>query len=530
MGESETWFAELKRYVRFEARDEAALHRLFPFAAPEFRRIAEDFYTRLDEHAEAKRVFGGPEQVARLKGTLCEWMRLLLTGPWDEAYYALRARIGRMHVEIGLPQRYMFGAMDVIRIDLMRVAESAYPRDEPARTCATAALQKIIDLELAIMLETFREAFVDKVQHGERLEKAHLTQRLAISEARYAEVVENAEALIMAAEPDGRIILFNRRCEALTGLDRAAVTGRSWLEVMVSEPDREPLRARLDGLLAGHRVPPYEGPILTIAGDRRLVRWHFTTLPANGDPLLCAIGMDVTDERELQQRARRNERLASLGTMAAGLAHEIRNPLNAAHLQLTLLRRRLVRPTGVDVEGALGTADIVRTELQRLAGLVEEFLQFARPQPLRLCRADLRVTTESVIRLLAPVAEQAGVAVALHPGPPVLAEFEDERMKQVILNLIRNAVEAVSPGGHVHVRLRAEPACVAVEVEDDGEGLCDPAASIFEPFYTTKANGTGLGLAIVHRIVNDHGGQVGVESRPGRTVFRVELPSLAGPA
>src|SRR5437763_5349648 len=101
----------MKRYVSFGAEDEAVLRALAPHAAPHFRRIADEFYQRLEQHDEARGVFSGAEQVERLKQTLCVWMRVLLEGPWEDSYHELRARIGRMHVKVSLPQRYMFGAM-----------------------------------------------------------------------------------------------------------------------------------------------------------------------------------------------------------------------------------------------------------------------------------------------------------------------------------------------------------------------------------------------------------------------------------
>src|SRR5439155_21894526 len=136
------------------------------------------------------------------------------------------------------------------------------------------------------------------------------------------------------------------------------------------------------------RVGPFEGPVAPREGATRRVRWNLTTLPGPTEPLLCAIGIDVTEEHELALRSRRAERLAALGTMAAGLAHEIRNPLNAAHLQLKVVQRRLARPAGADVDGARSAAELVSSEMKRLAMLVQEFLQFARPQPLRLADND----------------------------------------------------------------------------------------------------------------------------------------------
>jgi PAS domain S-box-containing protein len=515
-------FDELKRYVRFDADDEAALRAVAALVAPHFRRVTEEFYARLDEHSEARAVLNGPEQVERLKGTLVEWMRLLFSGPWDDAYYQRRARIGRMHVKIALPQRFMFGAMNLVRASLGEVIREQLAADAAQRERAQIALDKILDLELAIMLETYGEAFVEKVQQLERLEKSLLERRLAISEARYEEIVEKAEALIATMEPDGRILLFNRGCEEATGIRREDARGRGFLELFVAESDRQAAQAQIAGALAGRRSTPYEGPVASGAA-RRIVRWRFTTLPGTSGASVCAIGIDVTEEHDLSLRSRRAERLAALGTMAAGLAHEIRNPLNAAHLQLALLQRRIGRLEGAERDRAAEAAELAASEMRRLAALVEEFLSFAKPQPLRLARVDLRATADTIVTLLAPEAQAAGVDLSLS-GEPTVVDIDDERIKQVILNLARNAIEATGRGGRVQIRVGRDGDSAILEVHDDGPGISSAESQIFEPFYTTKEKGTGLGLAIVHRIVTDHAGRVVVDSRPGRTVFRIALP------
>ena len=517
-------FEEMKRYVGFDAGDEAALRELLPFARPQFNDIAEEFYDRLHGHDEARQVLTGPDQVARLKGTLGEWLELLLAGPWDAAYYDRRARIGHVHVRIGLPQRYMFGAMNLVRRRLAEIAESSFA-EAGRRRRVRLALDRILDLELSIMLESYRRAEVDSVRSFERLEKEALEQRAALSEARYRQIVEKAEAIIITTDPDGIINLCNGRGEEITGRRRDSLIGQRFLELCVPPADRVSLAARRDDVLAGRRIPPYEGVIRRSDGAERRVRWHFTSLPGAAGPLLCAIGLDVTDERDLELRTRRAERLASLGTMAAGLAHEIRNPLNAAHLQLTLLQRRLARPSGADIDGAREAAELVAGEMRRLAQLVDEFLQFARPQPLRLAPVDLRATAEEVTKLLRLEAASHGVEMLVAPSGPVTAEADDERIKQVLHNLVRNAIEATGRGGRVELRLALQGREAQLQVCDDGPGL--PAnAPIFEPFYTTKNQGTGLGLAIVHRIVADHAGRIAVDSRPGRTVFTICLPGV----
>ncbi len=161
----ETLFEELKRYVRFSSEDEAALRALHPIAKPHFQRISEVFYDRILDHPEARHALeGGESQVGRLKGTLVVWMEGLLLGPWDEDYYERRARIGRVHVRIGLPQHYMFGAMNVMRRELKGIVE-----DAPSMTPARMAVDKILDLELAIMLHTFREDLLAQQARMERL-------------------------------------------------------------------------------------------------------------------------------------------------------------------------------------------------------------------------------------------------------------------------------------------------------------------------------------------------------------------------
>jgi PAS domain S-box-containing protein len=450
-------------------------------------------------------------------------MRLLLDGPWDEAYFEKRARIGRTHVKISLPQRYMFGAMDVIRIALDRVARDAFAGEERLRVAT--ALHKILDLELAIMLETYAEAFIGRVQHLERVEKDLLVRQLALSEARYQEIVEKGEALIATWEPGRPIVLFNRRCEELTGIDRLAARKTSWYDIFGSGVD-DALHGRERELLGGRRVQPSETSVRDPGGREHRIRWHLTTLAEPDRTIICAIGLDVTEEHELSVRTRRAERLASLGTMAAGLAHEIRNPLNSAHLQLTLLERRLGRTTP-DVDGAREAATLAASEVKRLAALVGEFLDFARPQPLRRGHSDLRQTAEVIVSLVTPEAEKAGVALVLEPGAPVRTDYDDEKIKQVLHNLLRNAIEATGQGGRVRVRVAERGAEVVLEVEDDGPGI-PMDAPVFEPFFTTKEGGTGLGLAIVHRIVSDHGGSVDIRSGPG-TVLSVRLPLLPGP-
>src|SRR4051812_6621666 len=167
---AETLFEELKRYVGFTDKDETALRAIYPHAQPELPRIADVFYRRILDHEGARKALeGGESAVGRLKITLVAWMDSLLQGPWDEAYYERRARIGRVHVRIALPQQYMFGAMNVLRQELNRVVDDHFLDQPEMLRAARLALGKILDLELAIMLHTYREDLLAQQSRVERL-------------------------------------------------------------------------------------------------------------------------------------------------------------------------------------------------------------------------------------------------------------------------------------------------------------------------------------------------------------------------
>jgi len=166
----ETLLSELKRYVGWGAEDEAALHEMHPLLQPHFPAVVAAFYDRILEHQEARAALvGGESQVGHLKVQLARWLEALFTGPWDEDYYQQRARIGRMHVRIALPQHYMFAAMNVLRrgLDDSLAAQGNFTQAQQAR--ARTALGRILDLELAIMLHTYREDLLSQQARAERL-------------------------------------------------------------------------------------------------------------------------------------------------------------------------------------------------------------------------------------------------------------------------------------------------------------------------------------------------------------------------
>ncbi len=233
---------------------------------------------------------------------------------------------------------------------------------------------------------------------------------------------------------------------------------------------------------------------------------------------------------EAQARIIQSEKMAVVGTFASGLAHEVRNPLNSIALQLSILERR-VAPLETGVSGELKELlGIIREEVKRLDNLVGDFLQFSRANRIHYRPANVDGLLDEVMRLLRPEARAAGVVLRRER---VGAEMPDlrvdaEKIKQVAINLVQNAIEAMPGGGAAVVESGVQDGHVRIAVRDTGPGLPE-GLDVFQLFVTTKARGTGLGLSIAQQIVLEHGGDITAESTPGTgATFTVRLP-LASP-
>jgi two-component system, NtrC family, sensor kinase len=248
----------------------------------------------------------------------------------------------------------------------------------------------------------------------------------------------------------------------------------------------------------------------------------------------------VSGVSRAQALALSNERLAAIGKMAAHVTHEIRNPLSAMGLNVELLAEELASlnasppsphvPDGSRRTEAASLLAAIQREVQRLEQLSDEYLRVARlPQP-RMEADDVAAVTREVIEFARPEIERSGCTLALHvadPLPPAL--FDEAQLRQALLNLLRNAREAMPGGGPIDVSVAAEGMGVVVDVDDRGGGIPEGIrARVFDPFFSTKGEGTGLGLAITQHIVQSHGGSVTCEPRDaGGTRFRIALPIAA---
>ncbi|MFW2390442.1 MAG: protoglobin domain-containing protein [Polyangiales bacterium] len=370
----------LRDYVKFDADSVTRLQAMRERLRPYFSRVVDQFYTAILEDPGARQVLKSEAQVVRLKQSLSEWLNGLFTGPYDDAYFAKRSRIGRVHVKVGLEQRYMLGAMNVIRVGLHQAVSDSAP-DGLGVFPDHSAIDRICDIELAIMLETYREAYVLK---------------------------KTAEA----------------------------------------------------------------------------------------------------------------ESLAVMGRLTAGLAHEVRNPLNAAKLQLDVLRRTAARVEDPSTRRKIERrTNVVQDELRRLSLLLDDFLNLARARRMEPVPCDARALLHEVLELRRPEIESQGIEfIEDIDSEPRALLAERDRLKQVVNNLITNAVEAVATCRQPSVSVVSRASNDGrweVAVIDNGPGVSEEIIErAFDSFVTTKEAGTGLGLAIVKRIIDLHGGATELKPMP----------------
>ncbi|TAK18074.1 MAG: PAS domain S-box protein [Myxococcaceae bacterium] len=335
-----------------------------------------------------------------------------------------------------------------------------------------------------------------------------------LPEVPYRAIVEASPILTAALDHDGKVRLVNRAMEQSVGLPRAALVGRYFDELL------SPAGPELEALSP---EAPIERGLVTNRGTERRVQWRVVA----AEHLRWVFGVDVTEARAAERRLRVVEQLAVVGDLTTGLAHEIRNPLNSALLELKVLARRLARAESAADQVSV---EAVRSELGRIERLLADFLWFARPGSSTTQPGQLSSPAEAVARLVsAEVAARSIVLTTEFDPSAAPVAFDEDSVRQVIFNLVRNAIEAVGDGGHIVLRVRAGVRTTELDVVDNGPGIQGDPARVFVPFHTTKPLGTGLGLTIAQRIAIDQGGEVRVHSSPGRTVFTFVLPALREP-
>ncbi|MCA9525350.1 MAG: PAS domain-containing protein [Myxococcales bacterium] len=323
-----------------------------------------------------------------------------------------------------------------------------------------------------------------------------------------ARIVDSINSGILGYDLDGRVITLNP-------------TGARLLGVRPDDVILRDVTTLFPGVAAGATPQRWE-QVVTVGPRRQILGLSRSPLlDGRGQPTgSIVIFQDLTQLRELERAVRVSERLAAVGELAAGLAHEIRNPLAGISGSVQLLQQAVEDPLQLRLMG------IVQREIDRLDGLIASFLRFARPRPPVFEDVALGPLVGELVEMLARREDVAGVVFAVEVPPTLHLDADPDMLRQVLLNLLLNAAQASAAGGRVALTATEADGQVVLAVQDEGVGM-SPADQerIFDPFFTTRVDGTGLGLAQVHRMVEDHRGVLAVESEPGvGSTFTVRLP------
>jgi two-component system nitrogen regulation sensor histidine kinase GlnL len=359
---------------------------------------------------------------------------------------------------------------------------------------------------------------------------ADMQDALAAARAQHEDLLSSLQDAVIVVSPVGVVVLWNPAAEELLKVSASSAVGKAFDRVL---PQAEALGELLvKALAAGRSYADFEASLVRPDGVRITVSAVASILEgAGGEPRGAVLALrDISRLRELEETLRRSDRLAALGQMAAGVAHEVRNPLVGIRAAAQFLEGDPAFTPGLREY----TGVIIR-EVDRLNAIVEDLLAFASPKPVQFAPCNLNQVLEETLAVKGAALAAAGISVArvYDPQlPPILGD--PPRLHQVFLNLLRNAAEAMPGGGALTVRTRFERlsarlggrAAAVAEVADAGPGVpLDRLPHLFNPFFTTKPRGTGLGLAISLRIVEDHGGAIEVQPGAGRgAIFAVVLP------
>jgi two-component system, sporulation sensor kinase E len=359
---------------------------------------------------------------------------------------------------------------------------------------------------------------------------ANLVQRLARERSLFEDVFDILQEGVLVIDAHGVIDYANASAHVLIGLKADDLSGKILWRLVPG------LRPSLESFLdeAAPAMPVMAREIELTYPEPRTVRLYMVPFTGEGhgaERRFAVILTDITRDKQSTEARIEDERTSSILLLAAGVAHELGNPLNSLTIHLQLIERKLkkLKAAARDRETA-SLAESIRVcqeEVLRLDGIVTNFLEAIRPRPPDLAEINLADVVEEVLRFQERELADRGIeveAVVSQGLPSIMADRN--QLKQVLFNIIKNAMEAMRPGGVLRIKTRADDDNVYLLFGDNGSGIKqEDLVKLFQPYHTTKQGGHGLGLMIVQRIMREHGGQVGVESNPGKgTVVTLQFP------
>jgi signal transduction histidine kinase len=385
---------------------------------------------------------------------------------------------------------------------------------------------------VAVKKPSSLERMLERLETLDAPTLATLAQRLGRERGLFERVFNVLQEGVLVVDADGEIAYANAAAHRLLGLREADSAAPTLWRLVPG------LRAILASALANASSLTRE--IELSYPEPRAVRLYLVPFDAPGasaTPALtgearrfAVVLTDVTrDKLDTDQRIE-SERVASIVLLAAGVAHELGNPLNSLTIQLQLVERRLRKLRGLDKKDAAGLADSLRVcqdEVARLDGIIANFLQAIRPRPPDLADTRLTDVLAEVLNFQERELADRGIQVEFATAADLpLVRADRDQVKQVFFNVIKNAAEAMRPGGRLRIAARADEEHLLLAFADNGSGIKpENLARLFEPYHTTKPGGHGLGMMVVQRILREHGGQIVVESDPGRgTTVTLQFP------
>ncbi len=344
-------------------------------------------------------------------------------------------------------------------------------------------------------------------------------------------VLDSSADAVIGLDRHRHITSWNRGAEIIFGYSADEALGRD-VSFLVPEDLKEirELEKIEEQIYQTGFIRNYETERLTKDGRRVQVEITRTLIYDSKGKVLgsSAIVRDITERKKLEKRLLQSERLATIGKMAARIAHEIRNPLSSISLNAELLEEEILSFSSGEKEEAQGLLRAISEEVDRLTQLTEEYLQFSRLPQSHFSLGNVNAVLEDLLNFMAPEIQKRHIhlEVELDPTVPEM-DLDRSQLRQAFVNIIRNALEAMPRGGMLSIVTRVpDENWVDISISDTGEGIrIENITKIFDPFYTTKDVGTGLGLPMSQQIISDHHGSVTCQSTPGKgTTFRIRLP------
>ncbi|PYS79405.1 MAG: hypothetical protein DMF66_02880 [Acidobacteria bacterium] len=401
-----------------------------------------------------------------------------------------------------------------------------------ARDLTPASLAEAVETtglnDVAFLVVGLLAARLAERQTRSEVEVREATSALASLRALHERIVESIRSGVITTDLRRRVYTVNRAAEEMIGYAAEDLRGKdvSILFGDITRQIEDSLRAADEGGVS----PRHEAECLTSEGF--LVKLGYSISPLSSESGettgLVITFQDLTDVRSMEETSRRQERLSAVGRVAAGIAHEIRNPLAAMRGSIQVLRSEMqADPAQAEL------MEIVLRESDRLNRIITDFLTYARPRKFSLVETDLREPLRETFALLrhSPEVVDGHVLEEDLPEVPVPALADAEGIKQVFWNLARNALKAMPGGGRLRAEMRrARAGVVRITFADTGRGMSPAQVErLFEPFSSSTTGGTGLGLSIVYQIIRDHDGTINVRSREGHgTTITIELPEKPG--